>query len=140
MKSIDEYRDAELARSLVARINQRATRPARLMEFCGGHTVTIFKHGIHQLMPVGVEMMSGPGCPVCVADNTTLDKAIALARLPEVILCTFGDMLKVPGSFSSLQGAKAEEADIRVVYSTMDALDIARQKPITTGYLPRHRV
>lgn len=99
------------------------------MEFCGGHTVTIFKHGIRQLLPPTIEMLSGPGCPVCVTANADLDKAIALAGLPDVIITTFGDMLKVPGSYSSLQQAKAEGGDIRIVYSAQDALNIARGNP-----------
>lgn len=126
MKFIDEYRRSDLAQGLVRRLHQNSTRPARFMEFCGGHTVAILKHGIRQLLPSGIEMLSGPGCPVCVTDNADLDKAIALAQLPGVILATFGDMLKVPGSRSSLQEAKASGADIRIVYSTMDALEIAR--------------
>ena len=129
MKLVDEFRDVRLARSLAERIRQRSVKAARLMEFCGSHTVAIFKHGIRQLLPPGVEMMSGPGCPVCVTDNADIDKAIALAGLPDVILCSFGDMLKVPGSNSSLQQAKAEGADVRIVYSTMDALEIARRNP-----------
>jgi len=99
------------------------------MEFCGGHTVAIFKHGIRQLLPTTIDMLSGPGCPVCVTANVDLDKAIALARLPNVIITTFGDMLRVPGSYSSLQLAKAERSDIRVVYSVQDALGIARDNP-----------
>jgi len=99
------------------------------MEFCGGHTVAIMRHGIRQLLPRTIEMLSCPGGPVCVTDNADLDKAIALARLPEVTLTTFGDMLKVPGSRSSLQQARAEGADVRIVYSTLDALQIARQNP-----------
>src|SRR4030065_1356785 len=99
------------------------------MEFCGWHTVAIFKHGIRQLLPKTIEMLSGPGCPVCVTANADLDKAIALASLPDVIITTFGDMMKVPGSYSSLQQARAGEADIRIVYSTQDALQIARDNP-----------
>ncbi|MFQ6122125.1 MAG: hydrogenase formation protein HypD [Dehalococcoidales bacterium] len=129
MRFIDEYRDAELGKRLIDRIHRQSTRPVRFMEFCGGHTVTIFKHGIRQLLPPTIEMLSGPGCPVCVTANADLDKAIALARLPDVIITTFGDMLKVPGSYSSLQQVKAEGGDIRVVYSTQDALDIARRNP-----------
>ncbi len=129
MKFIDEYRDPELAEKLVKRIRCRSTSPARLMEFCGGHTTAIFKHGIRQLLPGNIEMLSGPGCPVCVTANQDLDKAIALARLPGVIITTFGDMLRVPGSYSSLQAVKAEGRDIRVVYSTQDALGIARDNP-----------
>ena len=129
MKFIDEYRDADIGKRLIERIHRRSKRPIRLMEFCGGHTVAIMKHGIRQLLPLTIEMLSGPGCPVCVTANADLDKAIALARLPDMIITTFGDMLKVPGSYSSLQEARAEGNDIRVVYSTQDALDIARKNP-----------
>ena len=129
MRFVDEYRDARLGKRLIERLHHRSTKPVRLMEFCGGHTVTIFKHGIRQLLPPTIEMLSGPGCPVCVTANADLDKAIALASLPEVIITTFGDMLKVPGSYSSLQQAKAEGGDIRIVYSAQDALDIARRNP-----------
>jgi len=129
MKFIDEFRRSELAQGLVRRIRQNSTKKARLMEFCGGHTVTILKHGIRQLLPPTIEMLSGPGCPVCVTDNADLDKAIALAQIPGVILTTFGDMLKVPGSRSSLQKARADGADVRIVYSTIDALQIAQENP-----------
>jgi hydrogenase expression/formation protein HypD len=97
------------------------------MEFCGGHTVAIMRNGIRQLLPPTVEMLSGPGCPVCVTANSDIDKAIALAQLPDVTITTFGDMMKVPGSYSSLQKARAEGADIRIVYSTQDALQIAKE-------------
>jgi len=127
MKFIDEYRRSDLAQAVIRRIHHNSTKRARFMEFCGGHTVTIMKHGIRQLLPLTIEMLSGPGCPVCVTDNADLDKAIALAKVPGAILTTFGDMLKVPGSCSSLQEAKAEGADVRMVYSTMDALQIARK-------------
>ena len=129
MKFIDEYRNAELGRRLAAKIGQVSTRPARLMEFCGGHTVAIMKNGIRQLLPPTIEMLSGPGCPVCVTANADIDEAIALARLPDVIITTFGDMMKVPGSYSSLQQVRASGADIRIVYSTQDALQIARDNP-----------
>ncbi len=129
MTLADGFRDTELARGVLAGIRQASTRQVRLMEFCGGHTVAIMRHGIRQLLPPTIEMLSGPGCPVCVTDNSDLDKALALARLPGVILATFGDMLKVPGSRSSLQEARAEGADVRIVYSTLDALDIAGQNP-----------
>ncbi len=132
MKFIDEYRRSDLGKGLVRRIHQSSTKEAHLMEFCGGHTVAILKHGIRQLLPPTVEMVSGPGCPVCVTDNADLDKAIALAQLPGVILATFGDMLKVPGSRSSLQEAKAGGADVRIVYSTVDALEIARGNPASS--------
>ena len=129
MKFIDEFRDTELAKKLLNRIKQLSTRPARLMEFCGGHTVSIMMSGLRQLLPPTVEMLSGPGCPVCVTANADIDKAIALASLPDVITTTFGDMMRVPGSYSSLQQARAVEADIRIVYSTQDALQIAKDNP-----------
>ena len=129
MKYAEEYRDPALAKKLVERIQRHSTRPAKLMEFCGGHTVSIFKYGIRQLLPKHIEMLSGPGCPVCVTANADLDKAIALSHLPRVIITSFGDMIRVPGSHSSLQQAKAEGADVRVVYSTQDALSMARDNP-----------
>ena len=129
MKFIDEYRDPELAKRLVDRIHRHSSKPTRLMEFCGGHTVSIFKHGLRQLLPRTIEMLSGPGCPVCVTANADLEKAIALAYQPDVIITSFGDMLRVPGSYSSLQVAKAESCDVRVVYSVQDALAIARDNP-----------
>lgn len=129
MKFIDEYRNPELGKKLIKRIEQLSTRPVRLMEFCGGHTVAIMKNGLRQLLPPTIEMLSGPGCPVCVTANVDIDKAIALARLPNVILTTFGDMIKVPGSYSSLQQVRAQGADIRIVYSTQDALYTARDNP-----------
>ena len=129
MRFIDEFRDAGLARRLAEKIARVSTRPARLMEFCGGHTVAIMRNGIRQLLPSTIEMLSGPGCPVCVTSNSDIDQAIALARLPDVIITTFGDMLKVPGSYSSLQKARAEGSDVRIVYSTQDALQVARDNP-----------
>lgn len=129
MRFIDEYRNAGLGKRLIERIKRRSTKLVRLMEFCGGHTVTIFKHGIRQLLPSTIEMLSGPGCPVCVTASADLDKAIALAHLPDVIITTFGDMVRVPGSYSSLAQVKAEGADVRIVYSTQDALNIARNNP-----------
>lgn len=129
MKFVNEYRDPELGKKLLGRIRQHSSKPARLMEFCGGHTVAIFKHGLRQLLPENIEMLSGPGCPVCVTASADLDKAIALARLPGVIVTSFGDMIRVPGSYSSLQRAKADGADVRIVYSVQDALAIARDNP-----------
>ena len=125
MKFISEFRRAELAEGLISQINRKSRSRARFMEFCGGHTVAIFKYGIRQVLPKTLEMVSGPGCPICVTANADLDKAIALSCIPEVIVTTFGDMMKVPGSRSSLQRVKAEGADVRIVYSTTDALEIA---------------
>jgi hydrogenase expression/formation protein HypD len=129
LKFITEFRRPELAEGLISQIRHNSRTIARLMEFCGGHTVTIFRYGIRQALPKTLEMVSGPGCPVCVTANTDLDKAITLSRIPEVIITTFGDMLKVPGSRSSLEEAKASGADVRTVYSTTDALKIARENP-----------
>jgi hydrogenase expression/formation protein HypD len=125
VKFISEFRRSELAAGLISQIQRRSKTPARFMEFCGGHTVTIFRYGIRQVLPKTIEMVSGPGCPICVTANADLDKAIALSQIPEVIITTFGDMLKVPGSNSSLQEVKADGAEVRTVYSTMDALKIA---------------
>ena len=129
MKFITEFRRFELAEGLISQIHRRSQTPVRFMEFCGGHTVTIFKYGIRQVLPETIEMVSGPGCPVCVTANADLDKAIALSQIPDVIITTFGDMLKVPGSRSSLQKVKADGADVHTVYSTMDALNIAKENP-----------
>ncbi|NWF77742.1 MAG: hydrogenase formation protein HypD [Chloroflexi bacterium] len=129
MKFIDEYQDSKLAKGLARKVAQRSTKTIRLMEFCGGHTHAILRYGIRQLVPKTVEMKSGPGCPVCVTATADLDKAIALTHLPDVIITTFGDMIRVPGSYSSLQRSKAEGADVRIVYSTIDAVEIAKANP-----------
>ncbi|MFC1986029.1 hydrogenase formation protein HypD [Chloroflexota bacterium] len=129
MKFVEEFRNPRLARRLIDRIHRRSTRPTRLMEFCGGHTVAIFKHGLRQLLPPNIQMLSGPGCPVCVTSSADLNRAIAMAHLPGVIITSFGDMIRVPGSHSSLRQAKAEGGDVRVVYSAQDALQIARDNP-----------
>ncbi|MBN2467107.1 MAG: hydrogenase formation protein HypD [Deltaproteobacteria bacterium] len=129
MKYLDEYRNPMTAKLLAEKILRRCGRTIRLMEFCGGHTVAIMKHGLRQLLSPRVELLSGPGCPVCVTANRDLDKAIALARHPDVILTTFGDMLRVPGSRTSLQKVRAEGGDVRIVYSATDAVEIARNHP-----------
>jgi hydrogenase expression/formation protein HypD len=129
LKFITEFRNSALAQGLIADIRRKSKRKVRLMEFCGGHTVAIFKYGIRQALPPTIELVSGPGCPVCVTATADIDKAIALALVPGVIITSFGDMLRVPGSRSSLQQARAMGADIRVVYSTLDALKIAQDNP-----------
>ena len=129
MKYITEFRNSETAQGLIARINRTAKHSSRFMEFCGGHTVAIFRFGIRQVLPKTIEMVSGPGCPVCVTATPDIDKSIALAQIPEVIITTFGDMLKVPGSHLSLQKVRAGGADIRMVYSPLDALKIAAENP-----------
>jgi len=129
LKFVEEYRNPELGKKLLDRIHRRSRKPARLMEFCGGHTVAIFKYGLRQLLPPNIQMLSGPGCPVCVTAAADLDKAIALGKLHGVIITSFGDMIRVPGSRSSLQKAKAEGADVRIVYSAQDALTVANDNP-----------
>ena len=127
MKFVDEFRDKEIAEGLVQRIQKTSTRPIRLMEVCGTHTVSIFRYGIRGLLPDHITLLSGPGCPVCVTPNEDIDLAIALSRQKDVIIVTFGDMMRVPGSTSSLQKEKAEGRDIRIVYSSLDALEIAKE-------------
>ena len=118
MKYLDEYRDQRIARALAAEIVQRTTRPWVLMEICGGQTHTIMRYGIDELLPRGIELVHGPGCPVCVTPLETVDKAIELALRPDVILVSYGDMLRVPGSRSDLFRAKAQGADVRIAYSS----------------------
>ncbi len=124
-----DKKEQELAHWLVAEITRLNRKKVRFMEVCGTHTVSIFRAGIRQLLPENVELVSGPGCPVCVTPDDYMDKAIAYARREDVIIATFGDMLKVPGSRSSLNEARAEGADIRVVYSPLDSLPIAAENP-----------
>ena len=126
MRYLDEYRDANLARALAAQIARRVTRPWTLMEICGGQTHTLMRYGIDELLPASLRLIHGPGCPVCVTPLAMIDKAIALAGRPDVILVSFGDMLRVPGSRRDLLGARALGGDVRVVYSPIDALQIAR--------------
>ncbi|MHB1099120.1 MAG: hydrogenase formation protein HypD [Burkholderiales bacterium] len=132
MKYVDEYRDGELARRLSGKIAKEvhAGRQYRFMEFCGGHTHAIFRYGIADLLPPEVQLIHGPGCPVCVLPMGRIDSAIELAKNPRVILATYADMMRVPGShFTSLIGARAEGADVRMIYSATDALNIARENP-----------
>lgn len=136
MKHVDEYRDPDKARALAARIDELAARigrtperPLLIMEVCGGHTHSIFRYGIQQLLPESVQFVHGPGCPVCVLPMGRVDDCVALAERPEVIFTTFGDAMRVPGSKKSLLKAKAEGADVRMVYSPLDALQLARDNP-----------
>ncbi len=136
MKYVDEFRDPEKAKMLIDAINTiteqlevSQQRPLQLMEFCGGHTHTIFRYGIEQMLPKSIELVHGPGCPVCVLPMGRVDDCVALAERPNVIFTTFGDAMRVPGSKKSLLQAKAEGADIRMVYSPLDALDLARKHP-----------
>jgi hydrogenase expression/formation protein HypD len=129
MKYLDEYRDGRIARKIVDEISRVQTRPWVIMEVCGGQTHSIVKHGIDYLLPEGVELVHGPGCPVCVTPLEMIDKAHAIARRPEVIFCSFGDMLRVPGSNGDLFAIKSEGGDVRIVYSPLDCLKIARANP-----------
>lgn len=126
MKYIDEYRDKELVTKLLDQIKQVSKKPIALMEVCGGHTMSIQKFGIPSLLPDTIKLISGPGCPVCVSDRKYIDQAIAYARLDDVIITTYGDLIRVPGSTSSLDQEKAQGSDVRIVYSILDALKIAK--------------
>ena len=129
MKYLDEYRDQGIARALTAEIAQATTQPWVLMEICGGQTHTIMRYGLDELLPRCIELVHGPGCPVCVTPLETVDKAIELALQPNVILVSYGDMLRVPGSRSDLLRAKAQGADVRIAYSPTEAVKIARSNP-----------
>ena len=129
MKYLDEYRDGDIAAKLVGRIRQVQTKPGVIMEVCGGQTHSIVKNGIDHLLPKGIELVHGPGCPVCVTPLEMIDKAHAIARRPEVIFCSFGDMLRVPGSNGDLFSIKSQGGDVRVVYSPIDCLKIAKANP-----------
>ena len=125
-KSIEQYRSPEIANKLADLIKKSCFGPVRIMEVCGTHTVSIFRNGIRDLLPRNVTLVSGPGCPVCVTDQAEVDAFIQLSRQDEVILATFGDLLRVPGTQSSLQKQKAQGRDVRIVYSAFDALELAR--------------
>jgi hydrogenase expression/formation protein HypD len=129
VKYLDEYRNGEIAAKVVERIRRAQTRPWVIMEVCGGQTHSIVKNGIDHLLPKGVELVHGPGCPVCVTPLEMIDKAHAIARRPEVIFCSFGDMLRVPGSDGDLFSIKSNGGDVRVVYSPIDCMKIARANP-----------
>ena len=129
LKHIDEYRDSNIAQNLIDKIKTASRRPIGLMEVCGTHTVSIFRSGIRSVLPPTISLLSGPGCPVCVTDQREIDAFIELARLDDVIVTTFGDLMRVPGSNSSLLKESAAGHDIRVVYSTVDALEVAQKNP-----------
>ncbi len=129
MKFIDEYRDAAAAQRLARQIKKLTTRPWTIMEICGGQTHAIIKFGIDTLLPRLITLVHGPGCPVCVTPVELIDKAIAIAARPEVIFCSFGDMLRVPGTQGDLFSVKASGGDLRIVYSPLDALQIAKTHP-----------
>jgi len=129
MKYLSEYRDPELVNEYVKEINRITTRPWTLMEICGGQTHSLVKNGIMNMLPAKITMVHGPGCPVCVTSLQVIDEAIYLAEQPGVILCSFGDMLRVPGSDKSLLEAKAAGADIRILYSPLEAVELAKANP-----------
>jgi hydrogenase expression/formation protein HypD len=129
MKYLDEFSDPDLARKLVDEIKSATTRKWSIMEVCGGQTHSIIRHGIDQLLPDTIEMIHGPGCPVCVTPLEIIDKALEIASRPDVIFCSFGDMLRVPGSEKDLFQVKSQGGDVRVVYSPLDALKIAKENP-----------
>jgi hydrogenase expression/formation protein HypD len=129
MKYLDEFRDPELARVLFDEIRAITTRPWAMMEVCGGQTHSIIRNGIDQLLPDEIELIHGPGCPVCVTPLEIIDKALAIAAKPGVIFCSFGDMLRVPGSGQDLFGVKSQGGDVRIVYSPLDAVKLAQENP-----------
>ncbi|HNW15029.1 MAG TPA: hypothetical protein PKG92_10165, partial [Anaerolineaceae bacterium] len=127
MRYQDEFRDAELVRKLAARIQETAQHPWVIMEVCGGQTHSIMQHGIDQLLPETIELVHGPGCPVCVTPLELIDKALAIAALPNVVFCSFGDMLRVPGSSTDLLKLRSQGAQVKIVYSPLDAVRIAQE-------------
>lgn len=129
LKHLDEYRDAALARPVLEAIHRLTTRPWTLMEVCGGQTHAIVRHGLDQLLPPEVTLIHGPGCPVCVTPASVIDHALHIARQPKVLFCSFGDMLRVPGTHTDLLSVRAEGADVRMVYSPLDAVKIAARHP-----------
>ena len=129
MKYLDEYRDPVLARRLLTELRATATRPWALMEVCGGQTHTLVRQGIDELLPAGMRMIHGPGCPVCVTPLELIDKALRIAERPDVTFTSFGDMLRVPGSRTDLLSLKARGSDVRVVYSPIDAVNLAQREP-----------
>src|SRR5579859_7722664 len=129
MRFVDEYRDTDAAQKLADAIARAVTRPWTIMEVCGGQTHTIVKYGIDRLLPPAVELVHGPGCPVCVTPMEMIDRAHAIASRPEVTFCSFGDMLRVPGTRGDLLQRKAHGSDVRVVYSPLDAVNLAAAHP-----------
>lgn len=129
MKYLDEYRDAATLKKILAALEKIVTRPWVIMEVCGGQTHAIVRSGIDQVLPDGIELVHGPGCPVCVTPIQTIDMALAIASRPEVIFCSFGDMLRVPGSEKDLFAVKSEGGDVRMVYSPLEAVELARKNP-----------
>lgn len=129
MQYIDEYRNPELIRKWIDLINKRSILNINLMEVCGGHTMAIHKFGIKDMLPSHIRLLSGPGCPVCVTDKKFIDQSVAYCRVPDCIIATYGDLIRVPGSTSTLEREKANGADVRIVYSCLDALNLAKAIP-----------
>lgn len=129
MRYLNEFRNAEVAQRMAREISQVTTRPWKIMEICGGQTHSIIRNGIDQMLPPGIEMIHGPGCPVCVTPLALIDKALAIAAQPGVIFCSFGDMLRVPGTDGDLFQIKGRGGDVRVVYSPLDAVELAVRNP-----------
>jgi len=129
LKYVDEYRNKEIAQKILRQVKSISKKKINLMEVCGTHTVAIFRNGIRKILPSNINLISGPGCPVCVTPISYIDEIIALSRGEDFIITTFGDMMRVPGSTSTLEKEKTDGADIRIVYSTLDALQIARNNP-----------
>jgi len=129
MKFVDEFRNNEYSQKLVEKLNQCSGEKLNIMEVCGSHTMAIFRYGIRDVLPANINLISGPGCPVCVTPQSYIDTALALAEKENVIIATFGDMMKVPGKKGSLTQKKAAGADVRIVYSPMDCLDMALKNP-----------
>ncbi|MEL6270434.1 MAG: hydrogenase formation protein HypD, partial [Chloroflexota bacterium] len=129
MKYLNEFRDEALARKLFDEIKRITTRKWAIMEVCGGQTHSIIRNGIDQLLPAEIELIHGPGCPVCVTPLEVIDRALAIAATDNVIFCSFGDMLRVPGSQKDLFSIKSQGGDVRIVYSPLDAVNIARDNP-----------
>lgn len=129
MKYVDEFRDKSAVRDLISRIGTASTKRVSFMEVCGGHTMAIQKSGIPSLLPENITLKSGPGCPVCVSSRGFIDQAVALSRIPGVIITTFGDLIRVPGSYTTLEKVKAEGSSIEIVYSILDSLKIAEKYP-----------
>ncbi len=129
MRYIDEYRNRDIVLDIAEQIKRISTKPVNLMEVCGGHTMAIQKFGLPHLLPSTVKLLSGPGCPVCVSSRRFIDHAVALSRQPGFIIATFGDLIRVPGSSSSLDREKAAGADVRIIYSVLEAIDMAKKLP-----------
>jgi len=136
MRFIDEYRESELVLGIAESIRKRSTRNIVLMEVCGGHTMAVHKFGLRELLPETIRLISGPGCPVCVSGTGFIDNVVKLAKMPGNIIATYGDLVRVPGSSSSLEQEKGTGADVRFVYSVLDSLDIARRNPDRTIVFP----